>query len=332
MLLRKNIKIYQDFSDDKIFKDASVDTSIILIENTFNKNNKIYVDHNFYLEQSLLDDEIWIFLKPEILKLKRKIISNSLILKDIKEVDIKRGILTGYNKAFVIDENQNEEFIKKDKNNSQIIFPILRGKDINKWQIDYKNLYLICPKNGLNIKKDFPLIYRYLKNYSDILEKRSDKGDHWSNLRNCAYYDKFNENKIIWQEISTDPSFTYDSKKYYLLNNAYILTSDTLNLKYLLAILNSNLAKWFFNVNSINLGKKGRRYTKQFVGKLPIIISNEKVQKEISNDVDTLLSKYNTINHDQIEKKEIMEIEERINSKIYEIYNLNNEEINIIER
>jgi len=331
MLLKNNIKIYQDFSNDKIFKDAIVDTSIILIEKSFNKNNKIFIDNNFYLNQNLLDNEIWIFLKPKILKLKKKIISNSIILNDIKEIDIKRGILTGYNKAFVINDSQKEELFKSDINNSKIIFPVLRGKDINKWQIDYKKLYLICSKNGLNVKKNFPSIYEYLKNFSEALEKRADKGDHWSNLRNCTYYEKFDENKIVWQEISSEPSFTFDSNKYYVLNNAYILTSDSLNLKYLLAILNSNLAKWFFNINSINLGKTGRRFTKQFVSKLPVIFPDEKIQEEISCYIDKLLSKCKVLNQNQVELEEIMKIEKIINSKIYDIYNLNVEDINIIE-
>ena len=56
---------------------------------------------------------------------------------------MKRGIQTGFNKAFIIDEKTRDQLIMDNIKNKEIIKPILRGRDVNRWQINYKKLFLL---------------------------------------------------------------------------------------------------------------------------------------------------------------------------------------------
>ncbi|MFM5883673.1 TaqI-like C-terminal specificity domain-containing protein, partial [Methanobrevibacter gottschalkii] len=131
---------------------------------------------------------------------------------------------------------------------------------------------LIHSYDGLDLINEYSSIYKYLRQYQEELEKRYDKGKEWYNLRACSYDDLFEKEKIIYSEISNEPSFTFDSDRYYLGNTAYIINSNSINLKYLLGLLNSNVLFWIFKKICYNLGKNGFRFIKNFVEQLPIVI------------------------------------------------------------
>ncbi len=112
-------------------------------------------------------------------------------------------------------------FNKADEKYKELIKPILRGRDVRKYFCEFKELYLINTHNGyensprIQVKKDYPKIYDYLNQFKENLEKRYDKGEHWSNLRNCAYLNDLNCEKIMFSEIVSEPQFYYDTKGYY---------------------------------------------------------------------------------------------------------------------
>ena len=228
-----------------------------------------------------------------MLNLRDKILKQGTLIKDLN-ITINRGVLTGFNKAFIIDEEVKNKLIKEDSNNKEIIKPLLRGRDIHKWKKLYKDLYLIHSFDGLNTPNEYPSIYRHLKQYQEELEKRYDKGKEWYNLRSCSYDDLFEEEKIIYSEISNEPSFTLDFEKHYLGNTAYIMNSDNINLKYLLGLLNSNVLFWIFQKICYNLGKNGFRFIKNFVEQLPIVLDNEN-EENVIQLVDTILRLNNEI-------------------------------------
>ena len=293
LILNNQLKIYNDFTGVKVFKEASVDTCVIQIKKDYKEDNKIFVDNNYLMEQCRLNSNFFTFNNPEILNLRDKILKEGTLIKNL-DIDINYGIKTGFNKAFIIDENVKNKLIKEDSNNKEIIKPLLRGRDIYKWKKLYKDLYLIHSFDGLDTPKEYPFIYRYLKQYQEELEKRYDKGKEWYNLRACAYDDLFEKEKIIYSEISDEPSFTLDFEKHYLGNTAYIMNSDTIDLKYLLGLLNSNVLFWIFQKICYNLGKKGFRFIKNFVEQLPIVIDN-KNQNNVIQVVDSILKLNNEI-------------------------------------
>nr|WP_302578494.1 TaqI-like C-terminal specificity domain-containing protein [Methanobrevibacter arboriphilus] len=337
---------FNDYTGEKVFETATVDSSVIII-NKYGNGKDILVNNDFYMKQERLNDEAWVFESKEILDLKDKIFSKGILIKDIDGIKINRGITTGFNEAFIINKFTKNDLISKDINNQDIIKHSLQGKNIKRYFIDFKENYLIATKNGINIE-NYPAILEYLNKFKHEKSKRppykemcdrSDKGDNWYNLRKCSFYDEFEKPKLIWSEMVTKPSFSYTVDTYYLLNSAYFLTMENnkLDLTYFLSLLNSNLLYWYFTKISASLGS-GVRYTKQYVEKLPIVLPSENEQKpliDLANKMIDLHSKLNS-EQDSLVKKavedEITEIDDEINNLVYELYDLTDDEIKIIEK
>ena len=241
-------------------------------------------------------------------------------------INIYRGILTGYNEAFIIDGKTKEQLIEKSPKNAEIIRPILRGRDIKRYGYEFADLWLICTHNGtpttppINIE-DFPDIKAYLDKYYTQLSERQDKGRTLYNLRSCIYMDDFSKQKIIFQEMVQEPSFMYDKDgKFYCLDTGRIITGN--DIEYIITILNSNL--FFFAVKNFygggGLGANGVRMKHTFFENFSCPIPNS----EQKHFLISLLNK--TVNN--IDNKHI-EIE--MNKEIYSMYGLTNEEICFIE-
>jgi len=117
---------YLDFTGENVFKDATVDPCVIVIKKEFcNPKDNILVNDDFKISQSRLDENGWGFKPPKVLDLKEKILARGEKIKDIKNLKFYRGILTGYNEAFIIDEITKNELISKDPKNSELIKPII---------------------------------------------------------------------------------------------------------------------------------------------------------------------------------------------------------------
>ncbi|KAA6310443.1 hypothetical protein EZS27_038252 [termite gut metagenome] len=197
--------------------------------------------------------------------------------------------------------------------------PILRGRDIKRYGYDFADLWLINTHNGIKEKgvkaidvNDYPAIKNHLDKYYPQLEKRVDKGGTPHNLRNCAYMEDFYKQKILYSEITQGSCFIFDEKaKYFMLQTGYIIIGD--NLKYLLSLLNSKFIEWSFRkFYSIELGSSGLRWLKQYVENLPI----PKPNKAIEQTIEQLLENKNYKNIDKL---------------VYEMYDLTDDEIEVIE-
>jgi len=281
---------YIDHSHDNIFEDATTYPSIFILKKGLSEDNNIRVDEEYEISQLRLSESVWSFERPEILDIQDKIKNKGIELKDIEGIKIFTGIKTGFNEAFIVDENMKSELIKSDPNNKNILRQLMMGKDIKRYNTNYRNLYLILTKNGINID-NYPLISDHLNSYKKPLIDRSDQGDHWYNLRDCAYYPEFEKEKIIWGEIALKPSFTLDTDRLFLLNTCYLMTLDNENydLKYLLALINSKLIYWQFRFISTSVRGGYLRYTKQYVEKIPIYPAYSKEQRSIIEKADELL-------------------------------------------
>ena len=171
-----------DFNGVKIFEDATVDSAITIFQKQKADNNSTFkvvdVDliNSYLMKQSDLTKTSFSFSNPKELAIKQKIEKIGTPLKEW-DINIYRGILTGFNEAFIIDEATKNELIKKDQKSEEIIKPILRGRDIRKYEINFAKLYLINSHNNppVDIEK-YPAIKEHLDSYYPQLEKRGDKG------------------------------------------------------------------------------------------------------------------------------------------------------------
>jgi len=144
----------------------------------------------------------WVILSPIEQSIKQKIESVGTPLKDW-DIKIYRGVLTGYNDAFIISTEKRDEILANCQTEderlrtAELIRPILRGRDIKRYGYDWANLWIINTHNGIKGVKpridinEYPAVKAHLDQYWDKISKRADKGNTPYNLRNCAYLDDF---------------------------------------------------------------------------------------------------------------------------------------------
>ncbi|EAH5015500.1 class I SAM-dependent DNA methyltransferase [Campylobacter coli] len=364
--LLKNVKFleYTDLNGIKVFDSATVDTSILCFEKSKSKDNKfkylalsneilktcaynigLYKDFAEFSQNSL-SKESFTFSDENTSALKAKIERIGTPLKEWQGLNIYRGILTGYNEAFIITTEKRNEILANCKDEAEkertakLIRKMLRGRDIKRYSYEWAGLWVINAHNGyknqngekveaINIE-NYPSLKKHFDEFYPQLEKRADKGLTPYNLRNCAYIEEFEREKIVYSEIVRKPQFYLDTKlNFYAEATSFILTGE--NLKYLIAFLNNDFVAFIFKTFYAggNLGENGFRYKKAFLEKLPIPKINSKNQKladELINLVDEILKA-----KEQDKNANTQELENKINSIVYKLYNLTEEEIKIIE-
>ena len=213
------------------------------------------------VECEFSSSDSWVILSPIEQSIKRKIEVIGTPLKDW-DINIYRGVLTGYNDAFIIDTEKREAILancqteEERKRTAELIRPILRGRDIKRYGYNWDNLWLINTHNGIKGVKprininEYSAVKAYLDQHWDKISKRADKGDTPYNLRNCAYMEDFYKPKIVWKIIGNQMAFAYDKNQFIMNNACYIMTGE--HLDYLLSILNSQAILWYSYVTNMN--------------------------------------------------------------------------------
>jgi hypothetical protein len=225
------------------------------VENlNFNSLSSYVENHGYHVDQSRFEDEGWSLLDIKTLDTLDKLKKNSINLESYVDGKIFRGIITGLNKAFVIDEKTKNQLVSEDNKSLDLIRPFAIGRDIKRYQPIVKQQYLIfIPKGWTNTKttknawnwfvSEYPAIAAHLLPFEQKAKKRWDQGDYWWELRACNYYDEFEVEKIIYPNICKQPEFTLDRGGYFSNQKCYIIPK---NDKYLLGILNSKIMMFFF--------------------------------------------------------------------------------------
>jgi adenine-specific DNA-methyltransferase len=218
-----------------------------------------------------------VILSPLEASIKNKIESIGTPLRDW-DINIYRGILTGYNEAFIIDQKIKDKLIQASPKSAEIIRPIIRGRDIKKYSIRHDEKWIIFTRRGVDIDL-YPAIKQHLMQYYENLKPKNDKditgrkpGPYkWYEIQdNVAYYQDFEKEKIIWIELTDKPNFALDKDQYYINNTIFFITGT--RLKYLLAFLNSRLCEWYFDKIAATSGAGTRRWIKQYIDQICIPI------------------------------------------------------------
>ncbi|HEF1570481.1 TPA: Eco57I restriction-modification methylase domain-containing protein, partial [Campylobacter jejuni] len=361
--LLKNVKFleYTDLNGIKVFDSATVDTSILCFEKSKSKDNKfkylalsneilktcaydigLYKDFAEFSQNSL-SKESFTFSDENTSALKAKIERIGTPLKEWQGLNIYRGILTGYNEAFIITTEKRNEILANCKDEAEkeltakLIRKMLRGRDIKRYSYEWAGLWVIgtFPSLKLDIEQ-YPALKQYLSQFLPRIEQSGEKGcrkktsNKWFETQdNIAYYEEFEKEKIVWNRISSDLCFSYDNQKNFILDSMFSITFySNINLKYLIANLNSSISKFWIKNNAATLGD-GIYGAKIYIEKLPIPKINSKNQKlvdELINLVDEILKA-----KEQNKNASTQELENKINSLTYKLYNLTEDEIKIIE-
>ena len=209
---------------------------------------------------------------------------------------------------------------------------------MGKYYYDWKDFWLINSHNGIkngleriNVEKDYPAIYKYLLQYKEKLEIRKNRGLHWTNLRNCAYFEEFEKPKIIWGELSDKPKFAFDDVGFFAEATLFVMVGD--DLKYLLGILNSNLGLWYFEQIATSSGMGTNRWKKYKIEQFPIKNTNSQNKAKIESVVNQILSitKDDDYLDNPDKKAKVKRLEKEIDQLVYKLYDLTSEEIKIVE-
>ncbi len=221
-----------------------------------------------------------------------KMHSTGTPLKDW-DIAINYGVKTGLNEAFIIDNETKDRLVAEDPRSGEIIKPVLRGKDIQRYQADWAGMWLIDTHNGhdhlppIEID-DYPAIKTFLNNHYEKLAKRHDRGRTPYHLRNCAYHAEFSREKLFWIDLTEQGRFAYDAGELFCVNSAYMLTGEA--LKYLCAVLNSALVTWFVQSSALSSGMGTARWMTFTIERIPVPIIDTASQQPFIRAVDEILS------------------------------------------
>ncbi len=279
---------------------------------------------------SFSTSDSWVILSEIEQSIKRKIEAVGTPLKDW-DIQIYRGILTGYNEAFIISTEKRDEILancqseEERAKTAELIRPILRGRDIKRYGYDWAGLWLINTHNGVKGLKpridvnEYPAVKEHLDKYWDKISTRADKGDTPYNLRNCAYVDLFYKPKICWKAVGRNLTFSIINPGTFLTAPASFISANKYN-HYITAFLCSKVGRYFIYQNSDTTGAGDIMLNIQSLIRFPIPKPESlEAQEEIDKLVKDQMSKYST------------EVQDQLDCLIYKLYHFNSHEIEEIE-
>ncbi len=202
--------------------------------------------------------DAWSLESLEESQLLHKIKSQGVSLKEFVGIKPLYGLKTGLNDAFLINDAVRKNLIKDDPNSTEIIKPYLRGQDIKRWCPGVEKPWIILLRSSSDHSWDwskaasvqeaqdifarkYPSIYQHFKSREEMLKRRADQGVYWWELRRCAYYNLFEQPKIVYQVIQFLPQYAIDISGGYGNDKTYFLPTHDF---WLLGCLNSPLMWW----------------------------------------------------------------------------------------
>jgi adenine-specific DNA-methyltransferase len=348
-----------DFGGYRVF-EQTVDTCIILFKkekppkgHTFEfltvpsdvKDLESYLENANWqkMEQDKLSNNGWTLGDDKVLSLKEKI---EKVGKPLKEWDVKiyRGIITGYNDAFIIDTETRNRILanckdeEERKRTEEIIKPVLRGRDIERYRYKWAGLWIIlATKHTIT-----SCVLDYLKKHKEALEKRAGNQE-WYELQAPPSREKINLlllDKIGYSDIGF--KFAFIQNGIVGLNTTYFIIpyknreNRRRILLYLLGLLNSKLIMFYYRNIAQVLSKEATRGFSIYVEQLPIPPITPQTQPladQIVQKVQEILTLTQSPDFETSQEKQqkVKELEREIDQLVYKLYGLTEEEIKIIE-
>lgn len=257
----------------------------------------LFVQQNCSISNFNTSDS-WVILSQIEQSIRRKIETVGKPLKDW-DIQIYRGVLTGYNEAFIISTEKRDEILSncldedERKRTAEIIRPILRGRDIQRYNYEWADKWLIStfPARHYDID-NFPAIKDFLLSFDirrleqtgkeyiisgEKVKARKKTNNKWFETQDSiSYWEDFNKPMIVWLELSDEPKFTL-AKNVVPLNTVFFFTGD--QIVHLLGLLNSKLITWYFkNCIGTTSGVGTNRWLKYTIEQIPMIPYNEKIE------------------------------------------------------
>ena len=328
-----------------VFDSATVDTNILTFTNDNPMNslevctyNKTDLEFEKYIKQTLSlmpvpqKGNSWIIMSDLEQNLNNKIKKNGTQLKEW-DIDIYFGVKTGYNQAFIIDGETKDRLIDEDPKNEDIIKPLFKGRDLQRYYSELKDNWIILTAPALKIDiNNYPKLKNYLLNFGkERLEQSGKKGSRkktgnkWFETQDqIGFYDEFAQDKILWKRVGSILRFSYDNNGAFGLDSTCILTGE--KIKYLTAFLNSKLCHYQLIKSAPRTGTGDLLISVQAIEPLYAVKPDSKTEKQITALVDKILKAKKALPEADTSREEA-----EIDRLVYKLYDLTEEEIRIVE-
>ena len=246
-------------------------------------------------------DRPWSLLTPTEQSVMDKMASAGTPLKEW-DVSINFGIKTGYNQAFIIDDATRQALIAADPKSAEIIKPVLRGRDIRRWQAQPAGLHLITtlPARRIDID-DYPAVKDHLLSFGQErlqqtgktlpggIKSRKKTGYAWFETQDTvAYHEGFAKPRLFWADMAKDGRFAYSDTEMYCNSKGYIMTGQS--LKYLCAVLNSRLITWYVQNTAPTTGMGLTEWKVFVVERIPVPRLSAARQRPLIRLVERILA------------------------------------------
>ena len=320
------------------------------------------------IQQSFIS-KTWNFSKFNHALFFEKFNDHRFVSLGIIKNNISQGIRTSANEVYVVDfisqkrDNLLDVYSKSlDKLitiESSLTCPFLQGKEIKAYQLLYSNKLLIIPYelvngqvNLINENKfcnNYPLTLDYLMQNKIKLENREKGkmlGSGWYAYTRNQNIELMKYPKILVPDIAIKASFALDERGEYAFTSGYGITlKNHVNesIKYILGLLNSKLLDFYFKNISTTIRGGFFRYFTQFVEQLPIRrinfdnLSEKNLHNQIVKLVEQMLFLHEQLNQAQTPpakrriQQQLNATDRQINQLVYELYELTDQEIAIVE-
>ena len=283
-------------------------------------------NEGYDIDWSRFTAESWSLERPDVEELMKKIQRVGIPLKDFAGGKRYRGILTGLNEAFLIDDETKNKIVQADPKSAEIIKPYLRGQDIKRWSSEWQNLWMIRVDSKMNIE-EYSAINDHLSQYRVKLEQRAGKQLWWQMQGEPASWDVFEKPKIIYPDIVWKPQFSIVNQPMYLVNTSYLFAEPDL---YLIGVLNSPII-WCYMWRKCSHGKdEALRLFNPFTEVLPIAPPRDQIRDQVESIVTRLIeiTKINqTANNDVLDWLQIQYKVKKISRKLENFADLSFEEL-----
>lgn len=305
-------------------------------EQAIDKFSSIFHAENFLIPQKDFNPDSWRLESASSLRLMEKLKMAGSPLGEYVEGRFYYGIKTGLNEAFVVDRVTRDRLIAEHPSSAEVLKPFLRGRDIKRWSTNFDEQYLIKiessenkynPWSNQSIKEAekifahmYPSVHNYFESFRDKLIKRCDQGKYFWELRSCAYWQEFEDSKVIIPSIAQTVQYTLDESQYFSNDKTSICISR--HPMYLLGLLNSSVLWWFIRKTASTKQGGFYEFKPMYVSRLPIANASESERKAISKLVQKCLDS---------KGQNVERWEAEINNRVAHLYGLTEAEIRQIQ-
>ena len=324
-----------------VFENAIVDSSILLLREGKHGNPCMTVD----MDQLNVDDfppedrhwghlrpcgtRPWTVLSATEQRVLDKVTDVGVPLRAWEDLAMNRGIVTGYNKAFIVDERIRRRLVAGHPSAAELLKPMLQGRDLQRWCASFSERWLIYARRGIRIE-EYPSVLKWMQQHERQLSRKSG-ANAWYELQASPGDDahrRFAGEKLFWMDMTERGRFAYSRDEIYCGDTVFVMSGES--LKYLCGVLNSRLIAWLVDRTAATSGMGLPRWKKYTIETIPVPRPSEEEERTVVVLVERLIEA--TRHEDESGGKQVARIENELDQVVYRLYGLDDDEVAAVAR